>query len=214
MGDKKKYGDFFEEYLERGFGKVKVTDLEVMIFHWYLEKKRNDKKENGTSGNFMPTPLELSLDLSIPISRVKDLIYKESLVYDDHDEKSLKEKIKNLKLNKANFEGGGKWVLIVTDKFVREYVTNLLLTQNHSVKSDFVRDNLILDYDGFIFLCEYALGEPEKSKGMLNEIRNKTIKDLAAEYGMDVLSEFTNGVVSKSLFDVFDSLCNRFKSKK
>lgn len=204
MGNKKKYGDFFEEYLDRGFGKVKAADLEVMIFHWYMNKRRGSDEQ-------LLSPFNISLDLSVPISKVKDLMYKESLMYEDYSVDILRKKVEKLNLKSVSFEGDGKWVFVITDKYLREYVVNLLQTNGYVVKSDFIRDNIIFDHGGFVALCNHVYEKPSKEK-VINEF--SSIVDLINECGIEVIKEKTQGLVSKPLVEVVKGLWNIIPIRK
>lgn len=105
--------DFIKEYLQRGFGIMNKTDVEVLVY-WLL-KKNGCLGGNITSSGMM---------LKITKSRAKSLDYQASLRYGSHDEKSLHNQVISCITNARFTAKFDKIEFAVEDEFLRNFISS------------------------------------------------------------------------------------------
>ncbi len=153
-----------DEYLQRGFGSMNKTELEVMIFHQLLQMK----DYHGLND------YALSIKLRIPQTKVTKLRYESALRYNNLEQNVLKDAARDL-LQHVHVRKDGqqeKIVFATEDKILRNYINSILTAANRPTDSSFNRDIISMHTEDFAYLLKQLytgneLNEVEK------EIRKK-----------------------------------------
>lgn len=134
---------FIKDYLSHGFGTMTKNDFEVYIFYWLINNHEDYKDKSD---------YEVSVNLRIPISKVKRLRYEANLKYptlnDDTAKKSITDLLKKCKYRDTK-EGGISFVN--NDKLLREYLQNYLNRQGRFFDSSFNSKHSIYSNSRFLF---------------------------------------------------------------
>lgn len=184
--------DFLDEYLSKGFGKVKMADLEVMIFHYIIKKDEYKGK----------SVQQLARILRIESSKVKSLIYKDKMMR--YDLSSIKEDLAVLltsKFHNSSLEDDGKWQFSVPDRFLHEYIVNYLQEKGHIVNYKNNREVLVLEKDGFVCLLEHVFEGEERKKIQMAKV---TLKNW-----FDVCQKVAKGKIPGEIADAVASILEK-----
>lgn len=156
--DKRKFGtvgaEFLELYLQRGFGCMTKSEIELQIF--YLLKEKN---VISSDSNY-----QISRELRIPEAKVKKLIYDSDLKYGKMDDKQMKDEFENTICEKRFKVENGKITINITNKLLQEYLANELAKNNAYHDTSFNRNLMVIHADAFVELLNNLYGEENIKK--------------------------------------------------
>jgi len=137
--------DVMESYLSRGFGSMNKNDFEVFVFHWLI----NNKTECKGKSDFV-----ISQCLKIPESKVARLRYEAGLKYTNPNPDMYREELK-MALKKAKCQEGtaeGKITMSISDKLLRQYLSNLLMEDGRFLDGSFNSNIVTMSAGNFVFV--------------------------------------------------------------
>ena len=174
--------DVVNAYLGKGFGSMNKNDFEVWIFHYLLVNRYSGK-----------TDYEISLELRIPVTKVKRLRYEAELKYGNHvdmdDLKGYYAEAFNKILEKIHFTRKGEFLMfVVEDVGFRKYIEYILRNQGHLTDGSFSSDIITMNLEAFDALLQHFWSKEyyedfltTAQKLMDKEMKSKSIKQGKAE---------------------------------
>ncbi|QNF18899.1 hypothetical protein [Aeromonas hydrophila] len=205
--NKIKFLDFFlERYLERGFGTLSKSEIDMLIMHLIMTHSDLKYKQNHA----------ISLDLKLSESRVKNLIHKANLQFIEDHEGYVKAEFLAL-LHKSKLETSkSKVVIIIENAFVKQGIQGRLKELGHFADNSFNAELVHISINSFVDLLhsfyssdDVVKFELEINKALENNDENKIefkgiLKNFlsgasakAGEKAMDVAFAFATGGVSE-----------------
>ncbi|HCG7120905.1 TPA: hypothetical protein NJ321_004562 [Vibrio parahaemolyticus] len=206
--DKKvEFLDFFlKRYLERGFGTLSKSEIDMLLMHLIMEHSDLKYKPNH----------EVSLDLKLSETKVKNLIHKAKLQFIENHDEYVKAEFLAL-LHKSKLETSkSKVIMVIEDAFVKQGIQARLKSLGHfadnSFNAELVKISLSSFYDllrSFYEASDVALFEQEINEALENDDENKIeFKGLlksflegasakAGEKGMEALFAVATGGLSE-----------------
>ena len=161
--------DVMESYLSRGFGSMNKNDFEVFVFHWLI----NNKTECKGKSDFV-----ISQCLKIPESKVARLRYEAGLKYTNQNLDMYREELK-MALKKAKCQEGtaeGKITMSISDKLLRQYLSNLLMEDGRFLDGSFNSNIVTMSAGNFVFVIESLFLDEKDRKALIAEAK-KDIKE-------------------------------------
>ena len=161
--------DVMESYLSRGFGSMNKNDFEVFVFHWLI----NNKTECKGKSDFV-----ISQCLKIPESKVARLRYEAGLKYTNPNPDMYREELK-MALKKAKCQEGtaeGKITMSISDKLLRQYLSNLLMEDGRFLDGSFNSNIVTMSAGNFVFVIESLFLDEKDRKALIAEAK-KDIKE-------------------------------------
>jgi hypothetical protein len=153
------WGDFYEEYLSRGFGNMPKRDLDVLIFH-LLEKR----------GDFIgKSNFQIARILRTTPTKIKSLKYESVLRFDNADinnESFLKERFASYLKNSPPLEFDDKYLkLQIEDPVLIDHLKAICKENGIITDGSFNGEILKVDESSFINLLEKIRFDNDK-KGL------------------------------------------------
>lgn len=161
---KKLLTGFMDIYLEKGFGVMNKTEIEVLLYHTF--------KENGLlEGECFKD----SFELRISESKARKLIYESQIKYANRNDEELNLYLRTAignSLTHAVFSKKGKEIrFVIEDKYLRVAMNAKLRANHYFADTSFNRDIISLDEDTFVELIKLLV--PNKKQ---KEVRDKLTK--------------------------------------
>ena len=204
--------DFIKDYLSHGFGTMTKNDFEVYIFHWLINN-HDDYKDKSD--------YEVSVNLRIPISKVKRLRYEANLKYptlnDDTAKKSITGLLKKCKYRNTK-EGGISFV--ISDKLLREYLQNYLNRQGRFFDSSFNSNIVSIAPADFIFILDNFLLNDDDKKSILKDAKAslsekstlpQTFSEALKNMGAELCKSFAKKMIGENVTDAAFTLADYIK---
>jgi hypothetical protein len=179
--------EVIKQYMDKGFGSMNKNDFEVYIFSWLIDNDYKGKND-----------YQISLDLKIPITKVKRLRYEASLKYPKQiDYKtSFIEAMKSAKYNKEQI------TFVIEEISLRQYLRDKLMQRGNFFDSSFNSEIVKITNKDFLALLEdlYLSDENKKKiKDIIEKNSNqdiphyvaKIISSIVGKIGGEALSELT-----------------------
>ena len=190
----KMFDTIASKYFEANFGQTSKADIELLMFHFYIEKMiSNNTDETGIIDFNACSDYKISKDLGITQQRVRNLKIKNQLVYPvEFDwEKALATLVKNARYDKAS----SKIVLHIPDPNLYLEIQNFIEEKGAFVEKQLNTKVLQLRAEYFIDLVVSL--EPENSRKEIIKRLKKSFKD----EGKDEKA-FNEKCIGKSLLDM------------
>lgn len=176
---------FITDYLQRGWGCLNKSDFEAWIFYLLLQ--------NRIEGFHFKTATDyqIAIALRIPESKVKKLRYEAMLKYGipksqngangNNASDFFKQRILNDVLKKVQYKADGHKVqFIVTDKLLRQYISDILSQEGRFFDTSFNSNIVSIHIDDFIFLLT-QLYDKEQIDELIQLIK-KSLQDVVTEF--------------------------------
>ncbi|MBL0457375.1 hypothetical protein JD499_09185 [Aeromonas enteropelogenes] len=181
--------DFFlERYLERGFGTLSKSEIDMLIMH--LIMKHSDLKYKPNHA--------VSLDLKLSESRVKNLIHKANLQFIEDHEGYVKAEFLAL-LHKSKLETSkSKVVIVIEDAFVKQGIQARLKELGHFADNSFNAELVKISTNSFYELLRsfYSPEDVAKFEQEINEALKKDDENKIEFKGL--LKDFLSGATNKA----------------
>lgn len=182
--------EFIDAYLERGFGSMLKSDIDILVFH--LLKKYSNLKDMSNG--------EASLSLKLPESRVRNYAYQASLKYSQYTKDDIRKLffsyIKNAKLE-YNYNKEDYLLINIEDKYLVQTLCTELKRNGYTFDFSFNSEKLVLRREAMIFLIDYVL-ENDVKKTILKECNNViSSKDKLPSF-KSLLGKYLEGVATKT----------------
>ncbi|HHF2869659.1 TPA: hypothetical protein ACPJZQ_004854 [Vibrio alginolyticus] len=206
--DKKvEFLDFLlERYLERGFGTLSKSEIDMLMMHLIMKYSDLKYKPNH----------EISLDLKLTETKVKNLIHRGKLQFIDNHEDYVKAEFLAL-LHKSKLETSkSKVVMVIEDAFVKQGIQARLKSLGYFADNSFNAELVKISLDSFYELLrsfysedDIALFEEELNTALEKDEENKIefkglLKDFlsgastkAGEKAMETIFAFASGGTSE-----------------
>ncbi|HEQ3434960.1 TPA: hypothetical protein VGS73_003734 [Vibrio cholerae] len=179
---------FLERYLERGFGTLSKSEIDMLMMHLLLENSDLRYKPNH----------EISVALKITETKVKNLKHRASLQFVSDSDNHVKAEFLAL-LHKAQLTGeNGKVVVVIEDAFVKQGVQAKLKALGHFADNSFNSELVKISYPSFIALLEDFYSQ-EDVEFFENEINTALEKDEESRISFkEICQNFINGMATKA----------------
>lgn len=176
---------FIKDYLQRGWGCMNKSDFEAWIFYLLLQ--------DTIPGYFFKnvSDYQIAIALRISESRVKKLRYEAILKYgipqctNGANKNSatdfFKEQVLNNVLNKVQYKAEGQKIqFIVTDKLLRQYISDILSHNGRFFDTSFNSNIVSIHIDDFIFLL-IQLYNQEQIDALIQRVK-ESLRDVVTEF--------------------------------
>ncbi len=176
--------NFIREYLNRGFGSMNKNDFEVYIFSQLLKDGWNSKSN-----------YEISIELKIPVQRVKRLRYEAELKYSNRSENDYRLLFLSC-IQQAKLQKNGEIIKFsVEDLSLRNYLDSQLKRAGRFADSSFNSEIISLTIDDFIYLLETFTSQADRENTIkqLNAISQKN-DTLFKDAILTAIKGFTTGL--------------------
>lgn len=172
--NKKISGDFAKEflqiYLSKGFGLMNKSEMEILLYHLLVKHKVLKNK-----------CFDDSLDLEIPETKVRKLIYESELKYGikDSEKRDYEFRLRIGEcLQNAYFDKAGTHVqFAVESQYLRNYIYAKLRDNHKHADSSFNKDIVSVNYDALATLIKMTI--PNKKE-------KEFIERLSKEYSIRI----------------------------
>lgn len=217
---KKMANEIAKRYFFKSFATISKSDLEVIFFHYYLEQKKLVKRVgkshyNNSFADFFINDFEISNELGITQSKVRNLRMKEYILFsrDNNEEKWIDDFIHCLN-DKQSYIGYGKSLVRYnpTNRLVEMSIpdVNLILEIRNCLESMGFYDEIVLNkhlfkcpINSFVALCKHidtkkASPYLEKYSKVLDELDildvtfEKKILEKLKQDGINILTASAN----------------------
>ncbi|CCN72695.1 hypothetical protein [Vibrio nigripulchritudo] len=188
---------FLEHYLDRGFGSLSKSEIDILVM--YLLMEHSDLKHKS---NF-----ELSLQLQITESRIKTIKHKAKLLFLDNADEFIKAEFFSL-LHQSKLQGErkqgapAKIVMVIEDAFVKQGVQAKLKALGHFADNSFNSEIVKITQSSFVDLIDHFFSQSEREK-ILQDV-NQVIPEEDFIDFKALLQDFLSGVATKSGEKVVD----------
>ncbi len=197
--NKDKFVDtFLEHYMERGFGSLSKSEIDILVMHLLMQHSDLKNKTN----------YELSLDLQITEARIKSIKHKANLQFleedaDDYIKGEFFALLHRSKLQGENKQGEpGKIIMVIEDSFVKQGVQGKLKALGHFADNSFNSEIVKISQTSFIDLLE-AFFTNEERKELIADVNKSGPEKNAIEFKA-LLKDFLSGIATKSGEKVVD----------
>ncbi len=155
--------DLFEMYLKNSFGSLNKTELEELFIE--LLRRHSNLREMS---NF-----EISINLHIPESKVRNMLYQSQLKYVDFSVQEIRQNL-FYQLWSGFFEvlEDGRIYITIENKYIKQAVEAIVKGKGMTPIGTFNKETLILTTDGFSELIP-ELFAPEEIKLINEELKVK-----------------------------------------
>lgn len=179
-------------YLERGFGSMNKNDFEVFIFSQLLDKRfwgYNDYK--------------ISIELKIPISKIRRLRYEASLKYPTQTDFKILF-VEAMKGARYDNEKNKVIEFSIENISLRQYLRNMLMQDGRFFDSSFNSEIVKISYKDFLYLLENICMDKKAEKEIKNVIDKNSDKDIPHNIAMAVgaIAKGVGGETLKKIVDV------------
>lgn len=141
---------FLHYYLQSGFGTLPKRDIDALVMHLLDEEGIEGKYPLGNLTN-----QQVSIQLKIPVARVKSLRYEAALKFGDNDEDRAKMRFLTI-LAKSTFEAEkDRIVFIMEDMFISKWVQGLLKEKGIIFDSSFNTEIIKIPSESFCDLLDH-----------------------------------------------------------
>lgn len=178
-------------YLERGFGSMNKNDFEVFIFSQLLDKRflgYNDYK--------------ISIELKIPISKIRRLRYEASLKYPTQTDFKILF-VEAMKGARYDNEKNKVIEFSIENISLRQYLRNMLMQDGRFFDSSFNSEIVKISYKDFLYLLENICMDKKAEKEIKNVIDKNSDKDIPHYIAMAV-GAIAKGVGGETLKEIVD----------
>jgi len=180
--------ELLDNYLSRGFGSLSKSELDTLMMHLLIKHGDGADKANH----------ELSLELQITESRLKNLRYQARLKYaSDHDD-YIKEEFFRL-LENAQLVADAKdasIIFVVEDSFVKQGIKAKLKSLGHFADHSFNSEVVKIKEGAFIDLLNAYFDD--KQKKQISVAAKKAMK-LAQDISFnEIMHELFKGMIGKA----------------
>ena len=159
-----------KEYSKRGFGSMNKNDFEVLFFNLLMKY-----------GNLnMLSEYDVSIELQIPLTKIKRLYYESDLKYGNFTEVDIKTQFFKI-LKTSNFsKDKNKIEFVIENKFIRTAISAKLKANGYYSDSSFNSEIIRIQFDAFSSLLEGfyekdAIKIVEECKGLISESDTSSI---------------------------------------
>lgn len=175
------------ELFSRRFGSFSKNDYEVLMFTVYLDSLRVPARD-----------YEISVDLGITESKVRNLRVKSQLMYPKKIDWT-NELVKSLK--QGSYDPVTRQVTIMfEDPSIQNYMRNEIEKSFNNVGKTFNSKQLVLPIESFMLLAAIAEENPDKVIGQLNARLQKETKSIKKIEGKAFKVSFLKAVPDVSSF--------------
>lgn len=149
--------EFLKRYFNRGFGNMTKNDFEVLIFD--LLKNIDPAGKNNSIHQW-------SIDLRIPESKVKKLLYEANIIYHDYDENTLRQEFfAHLASNFTKFSSDNKKIqFAVENPTLRSMIDADLKSLGYFADASFNKEIVSIELKAFSALLLYYYPQDFKQK--------------------------------------------------
>lgn len=208
--------DVMESYLSRGFGSMNKNDFEVFVFHWLI----NNKTECKGKSDFV-----ISQCLKIPESKVARLRYEAGLKYTNQNLDMYREELK-MALKKAKCQEGtaeGKITMSISDKLLRQYLSNLLMEDGRFLDGSFNSNIVTMSAGNFVFVIESLFLDEKDRKALIAEAKKdikegkqmpKTVAESLKQLGISLSKSVLEKIIGSSADTLVETIKDLITSKK
>lgn len=208
--------DVMESYLSRGFGSMNKNDFEVFVFHWLI----NNKTECKGKSDFV-----ISQCLKIPESKVARLRYEAGLKYTNPNPDMYREELK-MALKKAKCQEGtaeGKITMSISDKLLRQYLSNLLMEDGRFLDGSFNSNIVTMSAGNFVFVIESLFLDEKDRKALIAEAKKdikegkqmpKTVAESLKQLGISLSKSVLEKIIGSSADTLVETIKDLITSKK
>ena len=208
--------DVMESYVSRGFGSMNKNDFEVFVFHWLI----NNKTECKGKSDFV-----ISQCLKIPESKVARLRYEAGLKYTNPNPDMYREELK-MALKKAKCQEGtaeGKITMSISDKLLRQYLSNLLMEDGRFLDGSFNSNIVTMSAGNFVFVIESLFLDEKDRKALIAEAKKdikegkqmpKTVAESLKQLGISLSKSVLEKIIGSSADTLVETIKDLITSKK
>lgn len=183
--------DLFELYLKNNFGSLNKTEFEELL----LELLRRHSNL-GNMSNF-----EISINLHLPESRVRSMVYRSQLKYVNYKIEDIRKQLFG-QLWQGYFEIKDDMIRItIENQYVKQAVESIVKEKGGVPVGTFNKETLILSSDGFSKLLP-SLFTDEEIKLISAEIRKKN----AGSFETAIKSLIKPDSIKESIIEICGSL--------
>ena len=194
--------DVLNQYCAKGFGSMNKNDFEVYIFSEMLQTKFKESND-----------YDISLNLRIPISKVKRLRYEASLKYPNGPQMNYVDLFKR-SLKGARYEDN--FVFFQLENIAaRQFLRNELMKKGNFFDSSFNSDIVKIKYNDFWeLLLDLCFGDKDKKKIKedIEKHSDKKIKEKIYETLKIIGQHAVGGAVAPLLGSGIDYLIEMLKN--
>ena len=192
------------------------NDFEVFVFHWLI----NNKTECKGKSDFV-----ISQCLKIPESKVARLRYEAGLKYTNPNPDMYREELK-MALKKAKCQEGtaeGKITMSISDKLLRQYLSNLLMEDGRFLDGSFNSNIVTMSAGNFVFVIESLFLDEKDRKALIAEAKKdikegkqmpKTVAESLKQLGISLSKSVLEKIIGSSADTLVETIKDLITSKK
>ena len=182
MDNKDEMQKMLDKYLKKGFGSMNKNDFEVFIFNELLSSRFIEKNDYA-----------ISLELQIPVSKVKRLRYEASLKYP----KNFNSKEMFIKALKGARYEKEQIVFVCENVALRQYLRSKLLERGNFYDTSFNSEIVKISNKDFFSLLEDIImdqQEIDEIEKAINEYSDRDVSALIVKF----IADFAENKVGKT----------------
>jgi len=182
-------------YYNRNFGQMSKTDMDLLMFHFYIEKISSvSTSGDGTLDYLQCSDYKISKELGITQQRVRNLKVKNQLVYPSEEERDWKKEFAKLTKNARYDQVSKKVIVNIPDPNLYLEIQNFIEEKGAFVEKQLNSKILQIRAEYYIDLV-ISLEPIDNRKKIIDELR----KQLRSGGSEDAAFDETN--IGKSLID-------------
>ncbi len=197
----KMFDKIAEHFYNRNFGSFAKTDMELLMFCFYVEKLTSKATDDKGIINYnVCSDYIISKELGITQQRVHNLKVKKELVYPTLPHESWKEEFANLVENARYDEKTGKFSLKIPDPNLFLEIQHYLEENGGYVDKTLSSDLLNIRAEYFIDLI-ISLSDDVSREDIIKQLKTSIVKNGGDERSLDekhIGENLLNGVVNLS----------------
>ena len=189
------FDEIASRYYNRNFGQMSKTDMDLLMFHFYIEKISSvSTSGDGTLDYLQCSDYKISKELGITQQRVRNLKVKNQLVYPSKEERDWKKEFAKLTENARYDQVSKKVIVNIPDPNLYLEIQNFIEEKGAFVEKQLNSKILQIRAEYYIDLV-ISLEPIDNRKKIIDELR----KQLRSGGSEDAAFDETN--IGKSLID-------------
>lgn len=190
--------DLMKYYLQNNFGTFTKTELEELFIELLSRYSNFEEMTN----------FERSICLHIPESKVRGMMYRSQLKYQEYKDEEIRKKLFRLlwfgayQVKSEESQKTEIITMIIEDQYLKKAIEGKLKELNEGFDGSFNKEVLIIQKESLMLLIEHFFNE-EEQKLAIEELNKKNNK-----FKFKRLSDFFSSCIAKiSLKELGKSLC-------
>lgn len=173
----KEKAEMFDEiaarYYNRNFGQMSKTDMDLLMFHFYIEKISSvSTRGDGTLDYLQCSDYKISKELGITQQRVRNLKVKNQLVYPSKEERDWKKEFAKLTENARYDQVSKKVIVNIPDPNLYLEIQNFIEEKGAFVEKQLNNKILQIRAEYYIDLV-ISLESNDNRKRIIDELRKE-----------------------------------------